>query len=174
MPLEFEKPLRYAKPPAEEDLDRILAVPWFEKCGVEPFSDDALSVRVVPDWSRAIKKAESVRWEDVQTDRQGDLSVHVSKRMERTGSEWNELAIAARDWIVSEVEPRLAAAAADIPDFDRVALTVRWDLQHFLIFSAYRRLRPPEYYATLFRVYEAGHFPCGWAGPYPDGELSVL
>ena len=29
----------------------------------------------------------------------------------------------------------------------------------------------PEYFLHLLRVYRAGHFPCGWAGEWPAGQL---
>lgn len=30
-----------------------------------------------------------------------------------------------------------------------------------------------RWHEKLFRVYQAGGYPCGWAGAYPDGELIV-
>ena len=29
------------------------------------------------------------------------------------------------------------------------------------------------FFLELLMVYEAGHFPCGWRGDWPDGKLIV-
>jgi hypothetical protein len=51
---------------------------------------------------------------------------------------------------------------------------VQWDIlaalmEHAYLGSGHRCF----FFLELLSVYEAGHFPCGWIGPWPQGKLVV-
>ncbi|HKD26343.1 MAG TPA: hypothetical protein VKC66_10620 [Xanthobacteraceae bacterium] len=49
-----------------------------------------------------------------------------------------------------------------------------WDVLGALMENSYLSSRHQAYFfLELLWVYEAGHFPCGWLGDWPDGKLVV-
>lgn len=54
---------------------------------------------------------------------------------------------------------------------------VCWDILHGLMVWEYEDCRPPQFGLHLLKVYESGHFPCGWIGAlkdWPHGTLVVF
>ena len=49
---------------------------------------------------------------------------------------------------------------------------VSWNVLGAVMEHEYRRFQErPEFSLHLLRVYRAGHFPCGWSGEWPAGQL---
>ncbi len=107
-------------------------------------------------------------------ERRNDLTVFLRNRAANASSEWNVLAKPVREWILASVGPLLQPLSAANPAVGGVLDSVWWDLHSYLMTAAYARHRPPQFFDSIFRVYDAGRFPCGWRGEYPDGELLVL
>ena len=52
--------------------------------------------------------------------------------------------------------------------------TVQWDILHLCMESEYADVFPPGFFASQAFWYIKGHFPCGWKGKFPDGQLVVF
>ncbi len=174
MSFTLDRPLRYAEPPPEAALESILRVPWFRDCELDPLPALGLQASRISDWRRAAGLATSRSWENFQLERHNDFHKLLRRRAPDASREWNVLAKAAREWIAASVDPLLLPLGEANPAVGAVLDSVRWDLQAYLLASAYDRHRPPPVLHDLFRVYDAGRFPCGWRGKYPAGELLVL
>jgi hypothetical protein len=56
-----------------------------------------------------------------------------------------------------------------------VVHTVQWDILGALMEHTYRDTgHDSSYFLELLAVYEAGHYPAGWRGRWPQGTLVVL
>jgi hypothetical protein len=51
---------------------------------------------------------------------------------------------------------------------------IYWDALGAVMTSFYIDCKPPTFYLKLFEVYRSGHFPCGWKGGWPQGDLLVF
>ena len=52
---------------------------------------------------------------------------------------------------------------------------VKRDLTFAIIEGTYKMKQPKPFFSYLLKVYQAGHFPCGWVGEEPpQGKLLVL
>ena len=55
-----------------------------------------------------------------------------------------------------------------------VVHSTRWDVLSALMENAYLESgHRCFFFLELLSVYEAGHFPCGWLGEWPEGKLIV-
>ena len=56
----------------------------------------------------------------------------------------------------------------------KVVHCVQWDILAAMMENAYMNSNHGSYFfLELLTVYEAGHFPCGWRGEWPQGSLVV-
>lgn len=70
------------------------------------------------------------------------------------------------------IAPLLAKVVSD-PAL--VIPSVQWDLLGALMENSFKGSgHAAFFFLELLTVYEAGHFPCGWRGNWPQGELLVL
>jgi hypothetical protein len=51
--------------------------------------------------------------------------------------------------------------------------TVLWDILHVCMESEFADSYPPGFYASQAYWYFKGHFPCGWEGDFPIGQIVV-
>ena len=93
---------------------------------------------------------------------------------------WNTIAAEGREALEIEVFPTVDAvidgnceiANASV-GVDFLKGSVRWDLIHIILEHVYSDLVPPRFYALVFDIYRAGHFPCHWDEVWPNGKLWV-
>ena len=157
-----------------EIFQRLQAIVWFSQCGRPVESDYGLPVRTVSDWSSAVKYFCSPHWEDTTLQAGNALTMHLSDKAPDAYQEWNELTVRARDRIKKEVMP-LVDAYREQQNLPPVFCDcVRWDLLSAVMEASYKSWRPPIFFGKLLKVYEAGHFPCGWEGEWPNGRLIVI
>lgn len=38
----------------------------------------------------------------------------------------------------------------------------------------YAKYYSSDFYTKMFKIYFAGHLPCGWFGEYPNGRISTI
>jgi hypothetical protein len=86
------------------------------------------------------------------------------------------------DRIREEIKPVVAAlvarktapvvAKAGLPDI--VAKRATWDILCMAMEFEFAEIVPPSFFDGMTAVYLHGHFPCGWEGDWPDGQLVVF
>lgn len=155
---------------------RMEAIEWFSHCG-EPF-DLPLDMDVlrISSWKQAIKCYHAPKWEDTTLEARNMLTGYLHKHHNARYQQWNKITEAGREFLEAEIEPKLVAFQEQ-HNLDKAFLdTVRWDLLGAIMEDAYRDCDLPTlFFHDLLKVYEAGHFPCGWeGGPWPLGRLIVL
>lgn len=148
-------------------LDRI---EWFSRAGMQ----DIEPAKVLSSWKQAIASATDGRlWESFLLDRRAELTVFLHKHAMDRYRKWNEIAIGLKKVVEPMVSRKMEPimAAHDLPKvFEHC---VRWDILGACMEQEYSELRPSAFYTEMAGIYLAGHFPCGWEGPYPSGVLIV-
>ena len=84
--------------------------------------------------------------------------------------QWNSTVIAVKYDLEVTVFPRLRSFAF-LPN--NVVDYIQWDLLHLCLESEFSNCLPAGFFAALSYWYQAGHFPCGWAGHFPDGRHKI-
>ncbi len=155
---------------------RVRAIRWFACCG-QPFDLDlTMNTERVADWPTAIASCKDPVWENVELDAQNQLTLWLHAHARTEYQKWNEIVLAHKAVVLNPLIER------DIATFQsrhglEIALVhcVQWDILGALMENSYLRTgHKAFFFLELLQMYEAGHFPCGWAGDWPHGSLRVF
>jgi hypothetical protein len=161
---------------AESDVaNRLRAIRWLSASGT-PFTGDlTMPVRQLSDSAAAFEARADVVWENAELEAQNQLSMWLSKNAPADDQRWNELVENHKRETLAALEPAWAQCQATW-GLPKVALdSFRWDTLNALMANSYLYTGHSSFFfLELLTVYEAGHWPCGWEGQWPDGVLLVF
>lgn len=153
-------------------IEALTDVEWFSNVG-QPSPLGSENVEFVSDWREAIQSCSDASWEDVSTEARNDLTMHLNRVCKRDFQKWNEVVNEAkRELAESWNRMRSKLESEGLPKI--VADCVEWDTMHAVACEYYASWNPPQFFERLLSIYQCGHFPCGWAGAWPDGKLRVF
>ena len=162
---------------AETDVAaRIEAIDWFSKCGEPADFDVTTNVERVKTWAQATKTCKTRTWGNVELEARNQLTMALHKLDPERYQDWNE--ITAR---VQEERLLMPLTKKVWEPFQRkhglhvkLVHCVQWDVLAAMMENAYMSSNHGSYFfLELLTVFEAGHFPCGWHGDWPQGNLVV-
>lgn len=156
--------------------DRLPRIKWFAKCGTPDLFDLSVPVVQVPNWERALAGCSSDIWSNVQLEARNQLTIWLHNNDNENYQNWNRF---ARDRNIAVLDPLMET---QIRPFQcehglpkSFADSVQWDLLGVLMEDIYSDSGHIVFFChELLTVYEAGHFPCGWTGEWPNGELLMF
>jgi len=153
-------------------IDTLVDMDWFANVGKAiPVSAERLIS--VADWHQAVASCAEPLWEDVCTEARNDLTIHLNRVCKAEFQSWNEVVNnAKRELAESWKRMRLKLESEGLPEI--VAGCVEWDTMHAVACEHYSAWSPPQFFARLLVIYQSGHFPCGWVGTWPEGNLRVF
>ena len=87
---------------------------------------------------------------------------------------WNVIAEKGKTFLNNNVIPKINEYK-DNNNMDKTFVDcIEWDLLGAIMEASYSNCKNrPEFFLELLKVYEAGNFPCGWIGEWPEGKLIV-
>lgn len=150
-------------------LKQLQNAPLLDRMG-EP---NALPNRMVASWCEALDLCSSEPWNALQL-MMKNRHVDVVNRLN-----WDRF----QNWntVCAELRPEIGkiAAACEARLVGRHKWTtdlqgsISWDILCILLEREFEDVTQPAFYLpTLFPIYLAGHFPCGWTGPKLDTDWS--
>jgi len=151
-------------------IREFVAIDWFANAGCsipEEIGDSAAA----KSWIDACNRC-GTNWEDVVTEARSDLTMHLNRECKAEFEKWNSV-IASIKQELSEPWQRMRDKVSELGLPSVVADCVEWDTMHALAEERFREWHPPAFFSRLLKVYEAGHFPCGWNGEWPNGQLVI-
>jgi len=161
----------------ETDLaSRVRAIPWFTRCGPPLDLDLTMPTERVRDWPTAIASCKDPAWENVELEAQNQLTLWLHTYARTEYQKWNDIVLGHKAAVLNplielEIAPFQRRHGLDIA----LVHSVQWDILGALMENSYLRMGHKAYFfLELLMVYEAGHFPCGWAGEWPHGSLRVF
>lgn len=153
--------------------DQIIAAletnEWFREVG----EFDMQYPVTVRSWEEALVKCSSEEWREVQEELSNDVSSHLFRADRKRYNKWNDVLKRIKTIVhplVARKIQRVKTANGLSAAFD---MSVQWDICSYYLEVAYSDLVPPAQFKPLAVCYVSGHFPCGWDGAYPDGQLIV-
>lgn len=175
--LTFDKFISRFEFSASDLESRIDSIRWFENVG-KPFEFD-LSMKAVSvsSWSEAIELCEDVVWENTTLEAQNQLTEWLALNAKESFQDWNSIVLEHKKRTLEKLTEEKILPFLKSRDLDSIiADCVAWDMLGALMENSYLDLKTGHknfFFLEIFSVYEAGHFPCGWHGDFPDGRLSV-
>jgi hypothetical protein len=153
---------------------RLREVQWLSRVGIPTPLVLPFSYRFVSDVVTAADAIAQPDWEDWTLERGNDTTSFLSKRFPSRDASWNLVVRTAKEFMQSELEPRLLPALSSaLPGSKAAVDAVRWDVVSALMEAAYADCHPPLFFTHLIAVYEAGHLPVGWDASSEPGTLLV-
>jgi len=153
---------------------RIEAISWFRSCGNELTVELKYPFSQLNSWTGVKKAYSTLKWENTRLEVSGDLSIYLLKNYPSKRQEWNLIAEESKNFLYQKVKNKLIVVKEKQQLDQKFLDCVMWDLVHAFIEDAYKDLNPPIFYLELLKIYEIGHFPCGWKGKWPQGELLLF
>lgn len=153
-------------------LKEIEKIRWFSNVGLEIEFNSKL--HQVKSWRECESYFVSDDWEEVTLEARNNLTQFLRDGNSRAFSEWNALIEEGQDFLKNAVIPVIGGL--DLPVDEKAILMscVRWDLLSCLMEDAYSEFKPPVFFANILEIYKSGHFPCGWQGRWPEGNLVIF
>lgn len=150
------------------DLDSI---DWFGNVG-NAIESDLGDIVSVSSWHDATERC-GPEWEDVVTKARNDLTMYLNRTCKAEFQDWNNV-IGSITKELQEPWQQIREKVMQLNLPTVVADCAEWDTMHALAEEHFRQCNPPVFFAKLLKVYELGHFPCGWNGTWPDGNLVIF
>jgi len=154
---------------------RIRSTKWFVHCGKPLSLDLTMPVHQTGNWHDAVRHCKSPEWEFAELEAQNQLTLWLHNNQPEEYEHWNQLVEEHKNNFLTPLLQQTIApiqVRMDLPSC--VIDSVSWDLLGALMENSYLSTGHRAYFfLELLQVYEAGHFPCGWEGGWPEGRLVV-
>lgn len=152
-------------------LEQLHGTEWFRNVGVADFSTDIL---MLPDWASAIESCASLEWENLCLEAANSYCERLVERSREAFARWNEVVQDVKPFAEALVQEkaRETIIAHGLPQV--FTDTLNWDILHLCMEAEFADVYPPGFYASQAYWYAQGHFPCGWRGAFPDGQLVIF
>jgi hypothetical protein len=154
---------------------RVRAVDWFARCGESLALDLTMNVEQVGSWPEAIERLTDGTWSNVEMAAQNQLTAWLHGHDRDNYQSWNDRVAAYKAGVIDPLtEQRLIPYQTRHGLDVAVVYSVQWDILSALMENSYLGGgHAAFFFLELLWVYEAGHFPCGWHGQWPQGSLVV-
>lgn len=151
-------------------LDELRAKTWFSHVGAH--EADAI---VLDSWEAALERCASTDWANTQM-RGANL---ISNQLIGAGAtdryrQWNDIVAALKAETHPLIDEKCADVVLRVGQPSVLLDSVRWSILHMCVEREYVDVVSPGFFSRQSRWYLAGHFPCGWRGPFPEGGQMVI
>jgi len=150
-------------------LDSLEKASWFSRVGV----NEGSSAAVVTSWPEAITRCSSIEWEDLQGEALNQYCECLAHRSKERWRLWNDTVDEVKKITRPLVSRKIAAVVREngLPEIFNIQ--VKYDITGLCMEAEYADMCPPGFFTRIGYWYLNGHFPCGWWGVFPHGELVV-
>jgi hypothetical protein len=154
---------------------RLRPIEWFSQVGDPMSLDLSMPTEQVSSWPEAVGWCTDGVWQNVELSAQNQLTLWLHQHDHENYQKWNELVVQYKAAVVQPLtEEKLAPYQQARGLNSAVVSSVQWDILGALMENDYLGSgHRCFFFLELLAVYEAGHFPCGWRGEWPQGDLMV-
>jgi hypothetical protein len=155
---------------------RVRGISWFAHCGQPSTVQLLVPVRQPRDWAQAVELCHKAESDEVVLDGFNCLSGWLSVHAHRDYQQWNKVIQEFRETVLLPViHPAVEAYCRQHGLEERIKHWVGADvmgawLENHYLYTGHRVF----YFLELLKLYEAGHFPCGWTKKDERVELNVF
>src|SRR5262249_10203759 len=137
--------------------------------------DVSMEVEQVRSWSDAVESCADGEWENTQLEAQNQLTEWLHHHDPRNYQNWNTLVAEHKSAVLTQLAEDVWSPYQQSHGLDLVVVQcLQWDVLCALMENSYLSSKHAcFFFLELLSVYESGHFPCGWSGEWPVGQLVV-
>jgi len=150
-------------------LDKLEKADWFSRVGVR----DATTPIILASWSEAIAQCSSIEWENLCLEATNQYREQLVQRSKERFEKWNDIVRELKKTTIPFVRRKIEAIVRLHKLPRAFEATVQWDILGACMEAEYADIYPSGFYGSNAHWYAMGHFPCGWRGEFPKGQLIV-
>ena len=150
-------------------LEHLESAKWFANVGIR----DVKTPIVLNSWKEAIDACGSPEWKEINLEMANQLSEKLSNQAPDRFTKWNEIVKECKEKTIPLISKK-TESVVKINSLPKSFLNaVNWDILHICLEAEFSDSLPLGYFASQGFWYIKGHFPCGWRGKFPQGQLVV-
>lgn len=154
-------------------LKRLEGCDWFSNVGTNNGIPEGSIVALLSSWNEAIESCSSLEWDNLCLEAANQYRQRIGEQAPDRLRDWNNKIMSVRP-IADRLASKIIEEYCVDSDIREVLVnTLRWDIVHICLEYEYADIYPPGYYASQAFWYSTGHFPCGWSGAFPEGNLII-
>ena len=157
----------------KEIIDRICRINWFSNCGNSSDINTQLTIVEEVNWEKATKHSQGTYWEEITLEASNQLTEFLAVHSPAKYKEWNKVVREVKEIIGRSAVPKITEYINQQGLSYTILDNAKWDIIGAIMEHTYRMEKEPFFFLELLKVYEAGNFPCGWRGSWPNGKLIV-
>lgn len=151
-------------------LDELEKADWFGSVG----KMDSESALVLSSWGEAIESCSSDDWQNLLLEASNRYTEQLMKNSMERFRQWNSIVDEVKPVTMDLVKRKIAKVSMENQLPKIFEDTVNWDMLHLAMEAEFADVYPPGFFASQGYWYVHGHFPCGWKGNFPEGELVIF
>ena len=127
----------------------------------------------VTSWPEAIRLCDTIEWEDLRLEALNQYREYIVRRSKERWEMWSETLREVKKITKPLVARKIATVirAHALPEI--FTIRVDHDIIGFCMEAEYADVCPPGFFTHIGNCYLYGHFPCGWWGVFPEGNLVI-
>lgn len=151
-------------------------IPWFTNCGKR--TEISLDFRYeFINKSDMFKSISGIKWDNIENEEFNKLydwfrTSSICLDWEKTVKSIRNENIPELDKsvleIINETFGKNSKLVIDSFHYDLLMIIMKLTIE-----KKYFSEHEPMFFNNILAVYQAGHFPCGWCGEYPEGEILI-
>lgn len=157
---------------SNEFLKLIMDCDLLSRCGEK--DDLGFDVEYVDSETKAKKMINSIKWENTYLEVRGDFTEFLSRNHKDIfNKNWNIVIRQIKSEYMNEIQTKVGINWKDEKTKQRVIDDVKFNILTLFMIDYYSDYYQSEFFDRMFKIYLAGHLPCGWSGEYPEGKFFV-
>lgn len=150
----------------------IMECQLMDKCG--KIEDLDFDVEYVNSKDKAIKMINSLEWENLCLDERNDFTGFLyDNYKDLYNKNWNVEVQKIKGEYMNEIQKKIETNWNDKDSEQYVIDDVEFNIISIFMLNVYSEYYKSDFYEKMFKIYLAGHLPCGWSGDYPNGKFIV-
>lgn len=148
---------------------------WFSNVGIYMRSE----FYRITSWRHALLILKSIESENALTESGNEISRRVPDEIFQ--DTWNETVEVIKEKFYGKLNQSIKNIGLEIKEnisseqLKEIKDVIQWDILNYVLLCEYGEyVKKKGIYDLKKRIYIAGHYPCGWIGDYPEGQLAVF
>lgn len=147
---------------------------WFQSSGSMDNISYNFDRQIVTSRKQLIKNIQSLSWENICQDAQGDLMEYLGTYYtEEFDNYWNKNVIYIKKNYLPTILDNINGAIKDKDFSPEIIYSISHNILMIIISDYYSGYYESVFFKNLLEIYLSGHIPCGWKGKYPEGRIMV-
>ena len=163
------------RPATLATLEQFKRADWFARVGQDRVNSEKITVpiTILSSWEEAIRHCQDNEWDWLLNESANIYRERLAKVSRPEFNTWNEHIRAVKEVSAPLVKAKLAPLQKEHDFPPEVEQTLRWIVTMTLTEAEYVQITDPGYLTKLSFWIVNGHFPCGWKGEFPNGNLII-